>query len=679
MESVDNIEQFRQAFREEARELLAELETALLELNEQSDAETVGRIFRGLHTIKGSGAMFGFEELAAFTHELETAFDEVRQGRLPVSQHLTDLTLEALDRIRLLLEGERGEEDSSGGAILERLRQLSPKAADPRAERGAGRAEAGGTGRQRAWTIRFAPGPELMRRGSDPLLLLRDLERLGRLTLTAHTESIPPLAEMDPARCYIGWDMRLVTAADENAIRDVFIFVEDQCELAVEAEPDARLAAEQRLAAEKSAAACAGDITARGLEEKRKGGGRRTHDQENAGTLRVPAARLDQLVDLVGELVTVQARLSEVAARSDDPEVQSVSEEVERLMSALRENSMTLRMLPIRGTFERFRRLVHDLTRELGKQVELEIEGAETELDKTVIEQLADPLMHLVRNSMDHGIETAGTRAAAGKRETATIRLFARHAGGSVLVGVQDDGAGIDAEAVRQRAIERGLAAPETALTESQIYAFIFQPGFSTAKQVTDLSGRGVGMDVVRQRVESLRGSIEVTSRRGEGTTVTLRLPLTLAIIDGLLVTVGEEYFVLPLASTLECVELTPEQKAQEGRDVANIRGELIPCIRLRQHFGTAGERPGLEQIMVVEGEGGRCGLVVDRVLGNCQTVIRSLGHLYRSVQGVSGATILGNGAVALIVDPPRLMQEALRASRTPHPARGRCGLGPSP
>ncbi len=525
---------------------------------------------------------------------------------------------------------------------------------------------------ERAWWIRFAPGPELMRHGADPLLLIRELSGMGRLTAQASTAEIPALASLEPERCYVRWEMVLTTAASENAIRDVFIFVEDTCELEIEpgeaegssaASTGGRADEKEEPATQTPEVVCAGDLIAKGLEEKRRAAGRRASDQpETTTSLRVPAARLDQLVDLVGEMVTVQARLSEIAARSEESEVLAVSEEIERLTSALRENSMTLRMLPIRATFERFRRLVHDLARDLGKDVELTIEGAETELDKTVIDQLGDPLMHLIRNSMDHGIEAPERRADQGKRPTATIHLAARHSGASVLITVSDDGAGIDGEAVRSRAIERGLTTADAQLSDTEVFSFIFEPGFSTAKQVTDVSGRGVGMDVVRQRVESLRGSIEVTSSRGAGTTVTLRLPLTLAIIDGLLVTVGDAFFVLPLASTLECIELTRGDVEQaNGKHMANVRGEIVPYIRLRQYFAVGTVPPDREQIMVVECEEGRCGLVVDQVLGDCQTVIRNLGRLYRHVQVVSGATILGNGKVALILDPQRLVQEAIR------------------
>jgi two-component system chemotaxis sensor kinase CheA len=399
--------------------------------------------------------------------------------------------------------------------------------------------------------------------------------------------------------------------------------------------------------------------------ERPVGAGMRQADGKCVGatSLRVPAAKLDQFVDLVGELVTVQARLSELAARRDDSEVTEVAEEIERLTSSLRENSMNIRMMPIRATFEKFRRLVHDLARDLGKAVELTIDGAETELDKTVIEQLGDPLLHLIRNSMDHGIETPELRSSRGKRATAIIHLSARHAGGSVLIEVSDDGGGIDADAVRARAVEKGLIAADAQLTANEVSALIFEPGFSTARQVTDVSGRGVGMDVVRRRVESLRGTIELSSEQGKGTSVTLRLPLTLAIIDGLLVRVGPSSFVLPLANTLECIELSRQDIEQaNGNHVVLVREEIIPYIRLREYFSILGQPPELEQIMVVETDGGRYGFVVDEVLGDCQTVIKSLSRFYRNVQVISGATILGNGSVALILDPERLAQEAVGA-----------------
>jgi two-component system, chemotaxis family, sensor kinase CheA len=683
LSNANNAEIFKQSFREEGREILVDLESALLELNEnREDPELVGRTFRDLHTIKGSGAMFGFEGLAAFTHNLESAFDEVRNGRVPISSELIDLTLSALDQIRAMLEDPDGAmaDPVFCAELLTKVRHLAG-IEEPQPEEGKTAPSGIGSGTEpentaesaagplREWAIHFAPGPDFMLNGANPLLLLRELRQMGGLAVRASMAAIPPLAELDPERCYVSWEMVLATTAERDAIRDVFIFVEDNCELTVEpvSKPVEKPAPSVPDSAQTAAApACAADKVARALEEKRTpNAGRRSTDKpDSASSLRVPAAKLDQCVDLVCELVTVQARLSELAAQRDDPEVTEVSEEIERLTSALRENSMNIRMTPIRVTFEKFRRLVHDLARELSKEVELTIEGAETELDKSVIDQLSDPLMHLIRNSMDHGIEPAEVRAARGKRSIAAIHLSARHEGASVLIGVSDDGGGIDAAAVRSRAIEKGLVTADAQLTESQTFALIFQPGFSTAKQVTDISGRGVGMDVVRRSVERLRGTIDVASKPGQGTTVTLRLPLTLAIIDGLLVRVGDAYFVLPVACVLECIELTSKDIASaNGKHMINVRGEVVPYICLREYFDIRTSRPEIEQIMVAETEEGRFGFVVDQVLGDYQTVIKNLGRFYRHVEVVSGATILGNGTVALILDPERMVQDALRSA----------------
>ena len=526
MNASDNIELFKQSFREEAREILVDLESALLELNEnRSDCELVSRVFRGLHTIKGSGAMFGFDELAAFTHNLETAFDAVRTGKLEINGELIDLTLAALDQIKAMLEEKYladATDETAREQLLVKVRHLAgiapgtPPGPKPKAN---GILASAKESRVCEWRLQFTPGPDFLLNGSNPLLVIQELRQLGGLSVRASTATIPPLAELTPDRCYITWEMVLSGSAGEDAIRDVFIFVEDSCELKVELLADA-----------STPSAVIVDRATGTQDERGFGAGVRRSDEKptSVTSLRVPAVKLDQFVDLVGELVTVQARLSELAARRDDSEVTEVSEEIERLTSSLRENSMNIRMVPIRATFEKFRRLVHDLARDLGKAVELTIDGAETELDKTVIEQLGDPLLHLIRNSMDHGIEAAELRRTRGKRATATIHLSARHAGASVLIEVKDDGGGIDAEAVRERALEKGLIAADAQLNQSEVFALILEPGFSTAKQVTDVSGRGVGMDVVRKQVESLRGTIEVSSAVGKGTSVTLRLPLTL-------------------------------------------------------------------------------------------------------------------------------------------------------
>jgi two-component system chemotaxis sensor kinase CheA len=583
----------------------------------------------------------------------------------------------ALDHIKAMLHlANSGAPDPDAGrGILANLLQLTgpPNAVHPLAAPLPVEAASAPGGEMSQWRICFAPGPDMLRNGADPLLLLRELKQLGELQVTADLSAVPPLAELDPERCYLRWKIALTTAAPREAIADVFLFVEDECELLIEPlDPLDPPGPAPRTVPDAAAS------TAPQPEEPSCNFGRRMEDRAGASSIRVPTPKLDQFVDLVGELVTVQARLGEIAARAEDPDVVAVAEEIERLTSALRENSMSIRMLPIRGTFERFRRLVHDLARELGKEVELTLDGADTELDKTVIDQLNDPLMHLVRNSMDHGIEPPRARLAAGKPAAATICLSARYSGANVLIEVSDDGRGIDPAAVRERAVARGLIAADAPLTEEQVFSLILSPGFSTARTVTGVSGRGVGMDVVRQGVEALRGTIHVSSKPGIGTAVTLRLPLTLAIIDGLLVRVGHAFFVLPLANSLECVELTREDIANtNGRHVANVRGEVIPYIRLREHFNITAGRPEREQIMIAETEDGRCGFVVDEVLGDHQTVIKNLGRFYRHVQFISGATILGDGTVALILDPDRVIQDALRTAAGIH--RGHRFLPPAP
>ncbi len=673
------MDEFKQAFLEESRENLVDLESSLLALNENpADAELMGRAFRALHTIKGSGSMFGFEKLTAFTHALENVFDEVRKGRLPVTSELINLSLSSIDQIKAMLDETQGisvVSDAVSVEILAGFRKLTGALEKPAAKIEVPQPAtplATSAGIPSHWRIQFSPGAEFMRQGANPLLFLRDLRALGTLKVALSMAAVPSLADLDPERCYLSWELLLSTSATREAVAEIFIFVEEICELHIEAGADPLSTPIAALGVPAAAGAASNpEADAKAAEEKRSKYGRRASDQpDSQSSLRVPAAKLDKFLNLVGELVTVQARLAEVAARREDPEISAVSEEVERLTSTLREQSMSIRMVQIRATFERFRRLVHDLARDLHKEVELTIEGAETELDKTVIDALNDPLMHLVRNSMDHGIESAEGRLAGGKPAVARVQLSAKYSGASVLIAIADDGAGINARAVREQAVEKGLIAADAQLSESEIFSLILMPGFSTAKTITDVSGRGVGMDVVKRNVEALRGTINITSKPGIGTTVTLQLPLTLAIIDGLLVRVGEAYFVLPLASTLECIELTRmDVEKANGKHLANVRGEIIPYIRLREYFNIHMERPEREQIMVAETEEGRYGFVVDQVMGDCQTVIKNLGRFYRHVNLISGATILGNGTVALILDPNRLVQDALQAqNRMPRP-----------
>ena len=671
---------YREVFKEEAGELLAELESSLLDLEETpQDIETIGRVFRALHTIKGSGAMFGFDDIAAFTHEVETVFDLVRNGKERVTKELVDLTLSAKDIIRSMLEDPDGAESHSkerAEEIVAGLKGMVQHTA-PVVEAEPEPQEAEVV----TYRIGLRPHRNIFKTGANPILLLNELRSLGTCRVVALLDGIPDLDTLDPEDCYTAFDIVLSTDAGINAIKDVFIFVEDDCDLTIEAVADENFLGEEKKLGEilvERGDLSKEDLTKALTDQKKLGEllvhagmvdsarvesalaeqqqvrqvKRKKEDEEAASSVRVPAQRLDTLVDLVGELVTVQARLTQTVASMHHPELLSIAEEVERLTGELRDNTMSIRMLPIGTTFKKFKRLVRDLSDELGKEVALITEGAETELDKTVIERLNDPLVHLIRNSIDHGVEKPGVREAAGKPRQGTVRLAACHSGANVLIRITDDGAGLDPESLRAKAIERNLISPDAELTEKETFALIFAPGFSTAKEITSVSGRGVGMDVVRRSIDALRGSIEISSEKGTGTTITLKLPLTLAIIDGLLVKVGEGHYVLPLSTVEECVELSREEVFNSnGRHITYLRGEIVPYVPLRDSFAIFGDPPDIEQIVITEVAGSKVGFVVDKVIGQYQTVIKNLGRIYRGVKEISGATILGDGTVALILD----------------------------
>ncbi|MBJ6723780.1 chemotaxis protein CheA [Geomesophilobacter sediminis] len=681
-----------QAYREEAYEYLAELESSLLELEDHpEDADLIGRVFRVMHTIKGSGAMFGFDDIAGFTHEVETVFDQVRNGQMAVSSQLVTLTLAARDQIKAMLAAsEHGTpvDAAESVRIVAGLRELSGKGDRDAPGVTAAAAAHGGETEPVAVTYRIlvTPVAEIFASGTNPLALLNELRELGPCQAVAQLGRVPAIDEIDPEHCYVAWHVVLTTDRGIEAIRDVFVFAEDVCELKIEViddgsasggykklgeilvekgelAPDALaeiLASQKRigtLAIEKGVhpeAVTAALVEQQHVKQQRE----ERQKQESAASIRVPADKLDLLVNLVGEMVTVQARFTQTAVERRDPKFKAIAEEVERLTGELRDIALNIRMLPIGSTFSKFKRLVRDLSAELGKEIEMTTAGADTELDKTVIEKLNDPLVHLLRNSIDHGIELPEVRAAGGKPRQGTVHLAAQHAGDSVILSIKDDGAGLDREAIRAKAVERGLIPANAELSEKEIFGQIFAPGFSTAKQVTSVSGRGVGMDVVKRSIEALRGSIEIDSRRGEGTLISIRIPLTPAIIESLMVMIGGNRYLLPLSLVDQCVLFPKEDRERcHGRDMVNVRGRMIPFIPIRERFGLAGKRPDIEQIVIVEMDGMQVGLVVDYVIGEHQTVIKSLGPAYKDVRGVSGATILGDGAVALILDLPQIVQ----------------------
>ena len=677
-------------FRQEAAELLATLETTLLDLEAAPDDKAlVDQAFRSLHTLKGSGAMFGWEALAGFTHHIESAFQMVRDGQLAAGGELISLTLASLDHIRTLLERPEEADRVRGEALLAAYADLAGHPAPGgKSGRGAAARPAEAVDRERVFRIRWRPATDMLACGGNPLLLLNELRELGPSTVTPLADAVPPLEELDPEACHLGWDVMLTTARPRSAIDDVFIFVAGESELIIDelavdegAAPPPRLGEilvkrgdlapgdlEEELGHQPrlgtllvQAGKISGDRVASALGEQKhlREAAKSRETTTSSNTIRVPAERLDSLMDQVGELVIAQARLMQVAG-TGGPLLKSIAEDIERLAGELRDTTMSVRMLPIGTLFSRFRRVVHDLSRELGKPVELTMAGEETELDKTVIESLNDPMVHLIRNAMDHGIGSPEQRRAQGRPETGSLHLSAVHSGASVLITVKDDGKGLDRAAIRAKAEEKGLLQPGQEVSDGELFGCIFQPGFSTAAAVTNLSGRGVGMDVVKRAIDGLRGTIEVTSEPGQGTAITLKLPLTLAIIDGLLVRLGDERYIVPLSAVEECVELTrQEDQRSDGRSFLNIRGEIVAFVRLRRLFGVDGAIPEIQKVVIVGLGEARIGLVVDQVLGQHQTVIKSLSRLHDDQEGFSGATILGDGSVALILDVPHLVKFA--------------------
>ncbi|PAW79522.1 MAG: hypothetical protein B9S32_03015 [Verrucomicrobia bacterium Tous-C9LFEB] len=670
---MSNTNQFAATFLQEAAEQLALIEEIILEVEENPhDSESINRLFRVFHTIKGSGSMFGFDQVAEFTHHVETILDKVRNGLIPISKELVNVILASKDQISQMLRGDESSPDGRG-ELIARLNAL--QSADGEASHEAAMvSEKSPDGAKptsvSTYHIHFRPEAGILTRGLDPSVLLQDLRVLGPCQITAKTEAIPLLEQCTPEFCGFCWDITLTTDCGIAAIKDVFIFVEDDSEIVIEALPAVAAAAvistpvsapvvEPKV--KEEIAEKAPPVAKNGSSSKAAvTNGKATNPHKNSGpdgSVRVPSERLDRLVNLLGELVINQSRLTQVASRLDCPELSAPTEDLERLVAEFRDIVLGIRMMPIGTTFSRFKRLVHDLSDELGKEIDLVTDGAETELDKTVIDQLGDPLVHLIRNSIDHGIAKPGERERLGKPRRGTIRLAACHEGAHVAIKIEDDGEGIDKEAVRAKAIEKKLITPEAVLSDRELFSLIFLPGFSTAKAITNVSGRGVGMDVVKRQIDALRGSVEVSSQLGVGTCITLTLPLTLAIIDGLLVEVDKDQFIIPMALVTENVELAADQRTcHNGRNLLPVRGEQIPYLRLRDIFDITGAEQPVERVVIANVVGNRVGLVVDRVLGSHQTVIQSLGRLYQNIEVASGATIMGDGRVALILDVPGLV-----------------------
>lgn len=704
------MDELKQVFLQESFEQLDALESLLLELENRPDDETtLNGIFRAAHTIKGAAGMVECAAVESFAHVVENVLDRLRNHEIAVSTKLAALMLGCTDHLRVLVANEAGvaqmageEIEAQGARLLKQLGEYGPggqvSASPKTVESGVERIPSSGSA-QNCWHISVRFGPEVLRQGMDPENFLRFLETLGDIRhLETLADAMPAAAEMDPEVCYLGFEITLESSADKQAIEDIFAFVRDECQLSIlppnskvadyldlirnlpedtlrlgeilvqvgaltadelaeglraqsapvdEPEPEARqigeiLVAQQVVQPELVVAAVAKQAQ---VSEKKA---------QDAKLIRVPADKLDHLINLVGELVIAGAATSLLAHTRRDGELIEASSLLTRLVEEIRDASLQLRTVQIGETFNRFHRLVRDACKDLGKDVQLVINGGETELDKSIVEKIGDPLMHLVRNSLDHGIEAPAVREAAGKDPQGTLFLNAFHDAGNIVIEVSDDGAGLNRNKILAKAVERGLVDAEAHLSDREVFDLIFAPGLSTADQVTNLSGRGVGMDVVRRNLQALRGTINVDSQSGQGTRLTLRLPLTLAIIDGFLVVSGNRAYVIPLDAVVECIE-RPE--SEHERNYFNLRGQVLPAVCLREIFNLPGERPARESVVVVQYAGLRAGIVVDRLAGELQAVIKPLGVIFRHLQGIGGSTILGSGEVALILDISALIK----------------------
>ena len=712
-----NLDGALQTFFAEADDLLNSMEAALLRLDDgDQDMETINEIFRAAHTIKGSAGLFGLDDIVSFTHTVENVLDRARDGKIVITSDLLSIFLPCRDHISVLVENAKYQRANDaeclaqGKALLDSLSpwlDAAPQAANASAEAKSHLASSSVTGAESshdAWHISVRFGPDLLRNGMDPLSILRFLRTLGDIThIATIADHLPEFNNYDPEQLYLGFEITLVSSASQQQIEDAFMFVRDESDIKiipprsnVEAyvnlikslpenpqrlgeilvkshaisfqELDAALTTQKQQAKATGAVGMLGDILVEAqavpveivnaaLDKQKK-----INEKKNSGEnrfIRVDAERLDILINLIGELVVNRQRVDLLSSKMGNPTLIEAVTAMGNFTEAIRDAALTLRMVPIGDTFQKFRRVVRDTAKSIGKEIELEIEGAETELDRSMVEKLNDPLMHIVRNAMDHGIEAIAVRQSRNKPDAGTIKLTARHDAGNIVIGIHDDGGGLDVERIRKKAIANGLIEEGMHLTRQELFQLIFHPGLSTAEQVTNLSGRGVGMDVVKRNIEELQGGIEIESEVGIGTSFSIRLPLTLAIIDGFHVTAGKIDFIVPQNTILECVDLNSLSHVQ-GQHCVNLRGDQVPYIRLREIFALQASDHGREKIVVVQFGEKRAGIVVDELHGEIQTVVKPMGPIFQALKGIGGSSLLGTGAVALILDIQQLIGFAI-------------------
>jgi two-component system chemotaxis sensor kinase CheA len=694
---ADFIAQALPAFISEAHEQIETLEHLLLELESAPDDRSLlDALFRCMHTVKGSAGIFGLDDVVSFTHHVETLLDRLREGRLAVTPGLSTLLLQSNDQVRRLVAAAQGDAEASaealaaGDALVQRLRFACDPEGVPAASRTGAQEPLDAVGAQaepadQPWKVTARFRPDALRNGMDPLAILTYLRTLGTVEgVRLDTQAVPPLDVLDPETCHAVVQFAFAGAKGRQAIDAAFSFAHEDCDLQIGAAEPAPVdgPAAMTPAPALASAAAAPVMSSRApapAAASRAAAEPGTRPAEESRFIRVQADRLDEVINLLGELVIAGAGASMLARQSRHGALMEANQQVARLIEDIRNSTLQLRMVPIGETFSRFRRVVRDTAAELGKDVALEIVGGETELDKSVVERIADPLMHLVRNGLDHGLESPAEREAAGKPAQGTLTLAACHESGNIVIRITDDGRGIQRDKVLARAIERGLVDAAAPPEGADILNLIFEPGFSTAEKVTNLSGRGVGMDVVRSNIEALRGSVTLASEAGQGSTIEIRLPLTLAIIDGFLVGVGPSRFIFPLESVVEVIAEAGEGVLAEagGRGCVELRGQVLPVMDLRQVYGLDSPRPLRGSIVVVRSGASRYGVLVDALLGQHQTVIKPLGRLLGSLRGMSGSSILGTGEVALIFDvpslahlashPPATVSTASRTVREPH------------